>query len=133
MERMDVSQFKRASKAKKPKKAKGEYKLSSLEAKFLACIAGLPQPEREHRFHPVRKWRLDFVWLDRKLAVEVHGGAFTNGAHNRGGHQASDLEKLNEAQLLGWKVLGFNTIQMKDAATVRQVVERALAAIASHG
>lgn len=125
---MDVSTFKRAAKKPGKKKApKGEYKLSTLEAKFLACIAGLPQPTREYRFHPVRRWRFDFVWLDKKLAVEVHGGAFSNGAHNRGGHQASDLEKVNEAQILGWRVLGFNTVQMKEPAIVREVVERALA------
>ena len=99
---------------------------SALEAKFLSAIAGLPQPEREHRFHPVRRWRFDFAWLDRKVAVEVHGGAWVTGGHNRAGHQASDNEKANTATLMGWKVLTFNTVQMKDLAAVRSVVEQAI-------
>lgn len=36
--------------------------------------AGLPEPEAEYKFHPKRRWRLDFVWLDVGLAVEVDGG-----------------------------------------------------------
>jgi very-short-patch-repair endonuclease len=117
---------KRAKKAKKPK---GTCKPpSTLESKFLNAILGLPQPVREHRFHSVRRWRFDFAWLPQKLAVEIHGGAWVSGGHNRAGHQASDNEKANTAQMLGWKVLVFNTVQMKDLANVRKVVEEALTA-----
>lgn len=110
----------------KPAKPRTIKEPTSLERKFLLCISGLPQPEREYRFHPVRRWRFDFVWADRKLAVEVQGGAYTNGGHNRAGHQASDCEKLNEAQLLGWRVLQFNTEQLKHPQIVRETVERAM-------
>lgn len=36
--------------------------------------AGAPPFVREHRFHPTRKWRLDFCWPEQMLAVELEGG-----------------------------------------------------------
>jgi very-short-patch-repair endonuclease len=111
---------------KKP--TKGIKQPSALESKFLHAIQGLPQPVREYRFHPVRRWRFDAAWVEQKVAVEIQGGSWINGGHSRAGHQASDMEKLNTAQLMGWVVLQFNTVQMKDLATVRSVVEAALAA-----
>lgn len=66
-------------------------------------------PQREHKFHPTRRWRFDFAFPDLKLAVEVEGGTYSNGRHNRGNGYESDLEKYNEAILLGWNVLRFST------------------------
>ena len=91
-----------------------------LENQFLAAFKlvkpnGVPLPEREHKFHESRKWRFDFAWPAIKLAVEIQGGSFVRGGHNRGPQQAKDYEKLNEAQLAGWRVLQFNTLQMRDA------------------
>lgn len=59
---------------------------------------------REHRFHPVRKWRFDFAWPEKKVACEVEGGIWTNGRHTRGAGYQEDLEKYQEAMLLGWTV-----------------------------
>lgn len=131
-ESMDVNEFKRAlgvpvkHKPVKKAKPKKEHKLSSLEAKFLLIVQGLPQPVREYRFHPVRKWRFDFAWPTALLAVEVDGGAFSIGRHNRAIPQAGDNEKTNVAILCGWRVLKFNTVNMQDVSAVRSVVERAL-------
>lgn len=49
---------------------------SAGEAQLLQQIRayGLPTPELQHQPCPSRKWRLDFAWPERKLAVEVHGG-----------------------------------------------------------
>jgi len=35
-----------------------------LENELLGQIqaAGLPEPIRQHRFHPERRWRFDFAW-----------------------------------------------------------------------
>lgn len=69
--------------------------------------------EREYRFHPVRRWRFDFAFLELKLAVEVEGityyGKNKNGSMRLGRHQtakgiAGDLEKYDEAMRLGWNV-----------------------------
>ena len=62
----------------------------------------------EYKFHPLRKWRFDFVvlGLDR-VAIEVEGGLFTRGRHNRATGYIADMEKYNEAALRGWKVLRY--------------------------
>ena len=70
---------------------------------------GLPEPVREYKFHPHRRWRFDFAWPDLKLAVEVEGGLWQWGRHNRPAGYEEDLEKYNEATLLGWRLLRFST------------------------
>ena len=37
----------------------------------------------EHRFHDTRKWRIDYAIIPEKIAIEVEGGAYTNGRHTR--------------------------------------------------
>lgn len=61
----------------------------------------------EYKFHPVRKWRFDYALLEHKIAIEIEGGIWNNGAHVRGKHYSSDMEKYNQAQILGWKVLRY--------------------------
>lgn len=84
-----------------------------------------PEPVREHRFHPTRQWRFDFAWIDEKVALEIEGGTYVKGAHTRGKHFASDCEKLNEAQLLGWLVIRADTDQVQ-SGDARRWVLRAL-------
>ena len=64
----------------------------------------LPEPMREHRFHPQRRWRFDFCWPDIMLACEVEGGTHSGGRHTRGLGFEQDCEKYGEAMLLGWSV-----------------------------
>jgi hypothetical protein len=66
--------------------------------------AGLPEPEFEWRFHPTRKWRFDLAWPGHKVALEVDGGIWVAGRHSRGAGVKADWEKVNTAQLLGWRV-----------------------------
>jgi len=61
-------------------------------------------PEKEHRFHPTRRWRFDFAFIKEKLAVEVEGGIYANGRHSRGKGFENDLDKYSEAMKLGWQV-----------------------------
>jgi very-short-patch-repair endonuclease len=68
---------------------------------------GLPAPITEYKFHPVRRWRFDFAFPDRKIAVEIEGGVFTQGRHTRGKGFSGDMEKYNAAVLLGWKLLRY--------------------------
>lgn len=88
-------------------------KASGLEMLFDALwrCHGTVQPVREHRFHPTRRWRFDFAWPDAKVAVEMEGGAFTGGRHNRGN---ADIEKYNAAVLLGWRVLRYTVKEIKE-------------------
>lgn len=87
---------------------------------------GLPLPTLEHRFHPVRRWRLDFSWIDLKLAVEVEGGTWARGRHTRGGGFEKDCMKYNAAVLAGWRVLRFTGAMVKDGRAIA-MIERALA------
>lgn len=66
---------------------------------------GLPEPVREHRFHPSRRWRFDLAWPDQLVAVEVDGGVWTGGRHVTGSGATKDAEKFSEAAAMGWRVL----------------------------
>jgi very-short-patch-repair endonuclease len=81
---------------------------------------------REHRFHSSRLWRFDFAFPDRKIAIECEGGVWTGGRHNRGKGAVADMEKYNEAALLGWRILRFAVNQINSGEAL-QVIERALA------
>lgn len=59
----------------------------------------------EHPFDTERKWRFDFAFPPMKLALEVEGGAWTNGRHTRGSGFIKDMEKYNRAATLGWRIL----------------------------
>jgi very-short-patch-repair endonuclease len=68
-------------------------------------VAKVPQPVTEYRFHPTRKWRFDYAWPEKSLALEVDGGGFVQGRHSRGLGIQRDCEKMNEAAVHGWRVL----------------------------
>lgn len=85
---------------------------------FAIRCAKLPNPEREYKFHPTRKWRFDFAWPEKKIALEVEGGTWVGGAHNRGAHFESDAEKYNEAAILGWRILRVNNKMVEDNRAV---------------
>jgi hypothetical protein len=74
---------------------------------FLARLKaeGLPLPTAEYRFHPARKWRFDWAWIAEKIALEVDGGVWTGGRHTRGAGFLKDMEKMNAAAALRWRVL----------------------------
>lgn len=78
----------------------------------------LPEPVREFRFVEDRRWRFDFAWPDRLLAVEVEGAVWTGGRHTRGSGYVKDMEKYNRAAVLGWTVLRFSTEQVKRGEAV---------------
>ncbi len=82
----------------------------------------LPLPVKEHKFHSVRKWRFDLAWIEQKLAVEVEGGIWTYGRHNRAASFIKDMEKYNEACLLGWNLLRFTTDMVKNGEAVNMLV-----------
>lgn len=70
------------------------------------CVqAGLPEPTPEFCFTPPRKWRFDWAFLTAKVALEIDGGVWVQGRHTRGSGFVKDMEKLNEAAAIGWRVL----------------------------
>jgi very-short-patch-repair endonuclease len=82
---------------------------------------------REHRFHPVRKWRFDFAHLGHKLAVEIEGFAPGGkaGRHQRIGGFTADAEKYAEAAILGWRLIRVTTRQVRSGEALKWI-ERAM-------
>ena len=90
------------------------------ELEFQIRAVRIPQPEREYRFAPPRRWRFDMAWPDQMVAVECEGGVWTRGRHTRGAGFIADCEKYNRAALDGWCVLRFTSehIHRGDAVTL---------------
>jgi hypothetical protein len=89
------------------------------------CVAhGLPEPVSEFLFAPPRKWRFDWAWVKELVALEVEGGVWVKGRHTRGVGFLGDVNKYNEAALLGWTVLRCVPGDVKSGYAV-QLVKRA--------
>ena len=103
----------------------------------------IPEPrskahkDGEYYFHPTRKWRFDFAWPEekfnsncsgckkwshlKKVAIEIDGGAFAFGG---GKHmQPRDLEKLNTAASMGWKVYRFTPEMIRKSQAIKFLLE----------
>ena len=91
---------------------------SDLEATMALHIRAneLPEPEREYRFAPPRRWRFDFAWPGMMLALEVEGGVWSTGGHTSGKGFTDDCEKMNEALCRGWRVIRVTGAQVKSGA-----------------
>jgi very-short-patch-repair endonuclease len=87
---------------------------------------GLPEPVAEYRFAAPRRWRFDFAWPDRRVALEVEGGAFSQGRHVRGKGYKADCEKYSEAAALGWRLLRVLPSQLCTAETI-SLIRRTMA------
>lgn len=69
----------------------------------------------EHLFAEAlgRKFRFDFAFHAERLAVEINGGIWSRGAHGHPTTIMRNMEKLNVAAFLGWRVLSFSTQDVK--------------------
>jgi hypothetical protein len=95
--------------------------MTSLEEKTFIAYAkacGLPEPQREVRFHSTRKWRFDFAWPSMRLALEVEGGIWTGGAHGRGTGISRDIEKYNYATAMGWAIIRTTPSKLSTGETI---------------
>lgn len=98
----------------RPKQSSLETSMQAVIDTALSQFPATEQPETEYRFHGLRRWRFDFAWPGRMLAVEVEGGQWVNGRHQRGKGYEDDCEKYNTAALMGWRVLRFTGDMVKD-------------------
>lgn len=61
-----------------------------------------------------RRFRADYYLPNLKTIIEVNGGQYINGRHNRGGvGYENDLTKLNLAQRHGFKIYQFTYEMIK--------------------
>ena len=102
---------------------RGQTRAGSLgeETFALHCRVYRLTPEREYVFDPERKWRFDFAFPDEMVAVEVEGGLWQVGRHQRAGGFAADCIKYNRAAILGWKVLRYPTDVIVSGTAINEV------------
>jgi very-short-patch-repair endonuclease len=93
---------------------------SHLEAAMRLWLRAEEFPEwvEEHRWHPTRQWRFDFAWPKERVALEVEGGVWTGGRHNRAAGFIEDCEKYNEATADGWRVVRVTKEQIDSGRAV---------------
>lgn len=90
----------------------------------------------ELQFAPPRKFRFDYAIPSVFLAIEVDGGAFKRrtyrnkkgelittigGRHNSGIGFLKDMEKLNLATMMGWRILRFTPAQLCTNVTIEMI------------
>lgn len=85
----------------------------------------VPAYQREYAFAKSigRRWRFDFAWPERLIAVEVEGGVFVGGHHSRGVGFTADCEKYNEAAVMGWLVLRVTPRQITEGHAIHWIKE----------
>lgn len=125
-----IAEYKKMICTNKPKrgskrpKVKGENVQSEGEVILATSLRALQiEFEQEFKFHPTRKWRADFHLKGKKILVEVEGGIWSNGRHTRGKGYLGDLEKYNEATMMGYQVIRFSTEQVKSGKAIEQILK----------
>jgi len=86
----------------------------------------VPPMVAEYPFHPALQSALDRAMPGIKVAIELEGLPSNLGG-KRSRHlsptgYSRDCEKYNEATLMGWVVLRFTAIQLKDKVNVLRVI-----------
>lgn len=109
-------------KGKKRRSVKGQRVQSEGEVTLARDLRALKiNFEQEYKFHPERNWRADFLVTGTKILIEVEGGIWSGGRHTRGKGFIADMEKYNAAAILGFKVLRFDTQQVKSGLAIKQI------------
>jgi len=79
-------------------------------------------PIPEYRFSKQGKWAFDFAWPLCKVAVELEGGLYGHGRHNRAKGYINDLVKYNHAIELGWRVLRYESTKQDYIKQIQRVI-----------
>ena len=109
-------------KGKKRRVVKGQRVQSEGEVTLARDLRALKiRFEQEYKFHTERNWRADFWITGSKILVEVEGGIWSGGRHTRAKGYLGDMEKYNAAAILGFKVLRFDTQQVKSGLAIKQI------------
>ena len=105
-------------------KLRAKAKREKLENEFLFKWKAYwgPNLKHQHKFHATRKWAFDFAHLDTKTAIEIDGGTWIQGRHNRGQGFEDDCHKNNAAMELGWKVFHL-TSGMINTKNITAIIE----------
>lgn len=96
---------------------------SMMFIKMIKSCLGL-DTEKEYRFHPSRKWRFDYAIPSLRMAIEVEGGVWTGGRHTSSKGFLGDMEKYNEAALLGWCLVRTTPAALLTGTTIELIKRR---------
>ena len=80
-------------------------------------------PEPEYKFHKTRKWRIDYAWPEKRIALEIEGGVFTQGRHSRGVGMVNDMEKYNTLASEGWLLLRVTPSTLLKIETIKLIIK----------
>lgn len=80
---------------------------------------------RELAFAKPRKFRFDFAFPHKMLAIEAEGAIWRGGRHTRGLGFMRDCEKQNLAVEMGWRCLRYTMAEIKSGIALAQI-ERVL-------
>jgi hypothetical protein len=100
-------------------------KQTQVDLRPIFVAAGLPEPVREFRFAPPRRWRWDYCWPEEMVAVEIQGGVWRSMHHTRGRGYIDDCRKMAEGVLRGWRVLWIPTDWLRDR-TALDIISKVL-------
>lgn len=102
--------------------------MSALEEIFAMQLRAmrLPEPVREYQFAPPRRFRFDFAYPDKMLAIEIDGGTYSKKSrHTTGTGVNGDCHKFCVAVVHGWRVLRGDSKMVKSGELL-QYLELAL-------
>jgi very-short-patch-repair endonuclease len=74
---------------------------------------------KEYRFHKKRRWKLDYSIPEKKIAIEVEGGAWGMSRHTSPVGFQKDCEKYNTAILMGWSVFRLPDLEITEERIVQ--------------
>lgn len=96
--------------------------MSKLEETFAyqLRLAGIDY-KREYRAIVGRKYRFDFAVMDHKILIEIQGGIWGPGGHSTGKGIMRDQEKLNLAQLNGWRIFQISSEHIKSGLGLKWI------------
>ena len=103
-----------------------QVKIDERTFRSWCAIQGFPRPEPEYRILSDRKFRWDWAWPDKRVALEIQGGVWVHGKHGRGSGIVKDHEKMNLAVVAGWRVLQVqpkNLMTTQTAQWIRALLE----------
>lgn len=104
------------------KRAQKRARVEALELAFAQQLRAHRIPfETQAQLAAPREFRWDFVVLGPRVAIEIHGGQWTNGAHNRGAGLERDCEKLALASINGWTQLSITGDQVRSGLGIEWV------------
>jgi len=114
------------------RKAKAEHERQLLQANLKAV--GMPAfwietLTTEYRFARAigRQWAADYALPHLYLLIEVEGGIWKYGRHNRAEGYIADMEKYNAAAQMGYVLLRYLPNQIVTLKAAKQILQTAVA------